>query len=144
MPWCWADSGTCDQVLILVETLPVWKLRPSFCGALSLSDERTGLQICSAITQWSESCITRNHTLLSHLRLLHPGGPGSRIHVYIPQEEGGSVLSPGTGFPLRRSYDSQGYDGGILTFPNLEGKVPVYIYIPQEEDGPVQSQSNVT
>jgi hypothetical protein len=34
----------------------------------------------------------------SHLRLPQPGGPGPRI--YIPQEEGGSVILPGTGFPF--------------------------------------------
>jgi hypothetical protein len=55
-----------------------------------LSDERTGSAICSVIIQWSESRRTRNHTLLSHLRLPQPGEPGSRI--YIPQEQGG----PGT------------------------------------------------
>jgi hypothetical protein len=55
--------------------------------------------ICSVITQWSESRRPRGHTLLSHLRLLQPGGPGSRI--YIPQEQGDPVLPPGTGFPFR-------------------------------------------
>jgi hypothetical protein len=40
------------------------------------------------------------HILLSHLRLPQPGGPGPRI--YIPQEQGGPVIPPGTGFPLRR------------------------------------------
>jgi hypothetical protein len=57
-----------------------------------------GSAICSVITQCSESRRTRNHTLLSHLRLLQPGGPGSRI--YNPQEQGGPVIPPGTGFPL--------------------------------------------
>jgi hypothetical protein len=54
-----------------------------------------GSAICSAITQWSESHRTPNHTLQSHLRLPRPGGPGSRI--YIPQEQGGPVIPPGTG-----------------------------------------------
>jgi hypothetical protein len=27
------------------------------------------------------------------------------------------------------SYDPQGYGGGILRLPNLEGQVPIYIYI---------------
>jgi hypothetical protein len=39
--------------------------------------------ICNVITHWSESLRTRNHALLSHLRLPQPGGPGSRI--YIPR-----------------------------------------------------------
>jgi hypothetical protein len=54
----------------------------------------------SVITQWSELRGTHNHTLLSHLRLHQPEGPCSRI--YIPQEQGGPVIPPGTGFPLRR------------------------------------------
>jgi hypothetical protein len=41
-----------------------------------------------------------DHMLLSHLRLPKPGGPGSRI--YSPQEQGGPVIPPGTGFPLCR------------------------------------------
>jgi hypothetical protein len=36
--------------------------------------------------------------------------PGSRI--YIPQEQAGSVITPGTGLPFRRFHDSQGYGGG--------------------------------
>jgi hypothetical protein len=76
----------------------VWNLRSCSCGAPSLTIG--GSVICSIITQWSESLRTSNHTLLSHLRLPQPGGPGSRIH--IPQEQGGPVISPGIGFPLRR------------------------------------------
>jgi hypothetical protein len=35
-----------------------------------------GSIICSAMTHWLESLGTHNHTLLSHLRLPQPGGPG--------------------------------------------------------------------
>jgi predicted PurR-regulated permease PerM len=59
-----------------------------------------GSALCSTITHWLESRRTHNHTLLSHLRLSQPGGPGPRI--YIPQEQGGPVIPPGTGFPFRR------------------------------------------
>jgi hypothetical protein len=59
-----------------------------------------GSVICSAITHRLESRRTHNQILLSHLRLPQPGGPGSRI--YIPQEQGGPVIPPGTGFPFRR------------------------------------------
>jgi hypothetical protein len=53
---------------------------------------RTGLQftvellvgLARAVTLASKSCRTHDHILLSHVRLLQPGGPGSRI--YIPQE----------------------------------------------------------
>jgi hypothetical protein len=82
--------------------------------------------ICSVITQLYEPRKTRNHTLLSHLRLRQPGGPGSRI--YIPQKQGGLVIPPGTGFPLclllrLAPYDSQGYGGGILTLSPLHRRL---------------------
>jgi hypothetical protein len=91
-------SGTCDQIL-----LPVGMLLSEICGPVSMGRplwQEDGSAICSVITQWSELLRTRNHTLLSHLRLPQPGGPGSRI--YIPQEQGGPVIPQGTGFPLRR------------------------------------------
>jgi hypothetical protein len=56
--------------------------------------------VCTAITQWSESCGTRNRTLLSRPKLSPPGGPGPSI--YIPQEQGGPVITLGTGFPSCR------------------------------------------
>jgi hypothetical protein len=37
---------------------------------------------------------------VSDSRLSQPGGPGPR--TYIPQEQGGPVVSPGTGFPFHR------------------------------------------
>jgi hypothetical protein len=91
---------------------PIWRLRPDNVVCLkiadflmwgTLSDEREGTiasgpcQICHS---WSKSRRVYNHILLSHLRLPQPGGSGSRI--YIPQEQGGSVIPPGTGFPLCR------------------------------------------
>jgi hypothetical protein len=88
--------GTCDQILF-----PVGMLSET-CGLVSLEhslSRENGSAICSVITQWSESLRIRNHTLLSHLRLPQPGGPGSCI--YIPQEQGGPVIPPGNGFPLR-------------------------------------------
>jgi hypothetical protein len=90
--------GTCDQILF-----PVGMLLFEICGLVSMGHplwREDGSAICGVITQWSESLRTRNHTLLSHLRLHQPGGPGSRI--YIPQEQGGPVIPPGTGFPLCR------------------------------------------
>jgi hypothetical protein len=51
--------------------------------------------VCSAITHRPESRRTRNHILLSHLRLPQPGGPVALI--YIPQEQGGPVVLPGIG-----------------------------------------------
>jgi hypothetical protein len=59
------------------------------------------LVLASAVPLESESRGTQDHILLSQfLRLPQPGGPGPCI--YIPQEQGGPVIPPGTGFPFRR------------------------------------------
>jgi hypothetical protein len=111
------------QNITSCRNVAVWTLRSYICRSA----------ICSVVTQWSESRRTWNYTLLSHLRLPQPGGPGS--HLYISQEQGGQVIPPGTEFPLRclfrlASNDSQGYGGGILTLPLPVGPVPrIYIYI---------------
>jgi hypothetical protein len=59
--------GTCDQVI-----LPVGMLPSEICGLVSVGRplwRDDGFAICSVITLWSEPLRTRNHTLLSHLRL---------------------------------------------------------------------------
>jgi hypothetical protein len=81
-----------------------------------------GSAICSVIIQWSESHRTRNHILLSHLRLLQPGGPGSRI--YIPRNRVAQSYPRALGSFYVVSYDSQGYSGGILTLPQPGGPGP--------------------
>jgi hypothetical protein len=58
------------------------------------------LDLARAVTLGSKSRRTHDHILLSHLRPPQPGGPGSRI--YIPQEQGGPVIPPSTGFPFCR------------------------------------------
>jgi hypothetical protein len=75
-----------------------------------LSDERMGLFFTMPADrrQDSHSRIrvpqdSRPYFAISDSRLPQPGGPGSRI--YIPNEEGGPVIPPGTGFhflPLPR------------------------------------------
>jgi hypothetical protein len=40
--------------------------------------------VCSAITQWFESCRTRNLTLLSHLRLPQTAGPSYTPRHWVP------------------------------------------------------------
>jgi hypothetical protein len=99
-----------------------------------------GSAICSVITQWSESRRTRNHTLLSQLRLPQPGGPGSCI--YIPQEQGGPVIPSGTGFPLRRLLRLAGLRWRYSNPPPTWRVRSLYIYIPQEQDGPVQKSKS--
>jgi hypothetical protein len=85
--------GTCDQILF-----PVRMLLSEICGLVSIERplwREDGSAIYSVITQWSVLLRTRNNTILSHLRFPQPGVPGSRI--YIPQEQGGPVIHPGTG-----------------------------------------------
>jgi hypothetical protein len=55
---------------------------------------------CQNSHSWVEIPQNWNHILMSHLRLLQPGGQGSRI--YILQEQGGPVIPPSTGFPFCR------------------------------------------
>jgi hypothetical protein len=93
MSWYRALSGACDQILLLVG-----RLLSESCSVLSVGRplwRQNGFEACSAVIKWPESRRTRNHTLLSHLRLPQPGGPDSRI--YIPQELGGPLISLDTG-----------------------------------------------
>jgi hypothetical protein len=73
----------------------------------ALSDERMGLPftITAGPRQRSHSWVrvprdSWPYFTLSDSRLPHPGGPGPRI--YIPQEQGSTVIPPGTGFHFRR------------------------------------------
>jgi hypothetical protein len=55
------------------------------------------------------------HFTVSHSRLPQPGGPGPRI--YIPQEQGGQVIPPGTGFPFHRLLRLAGLRWRCSTLP---------------------------
>jgi hypothetical protein len=103
----------------------VWRLQVSWNGAPSLMKGwvcnlllQLLLGLARAVTLGSKSHRTHDEILLSHLRLPQLQGPGS--HIYIPQEQSGPVIPPGTGFPYVTSYDSQGYGGGIINPPPLE------------------------
>jgi hypothetical protein len=94
-------SGTCDQFFFLLEIL-FRQLRVCYFVASSLTRVRVCnlhlqllLGLARAVTLGSKSRTTHDHILLSHLRLPQSGRPGSRI--YIPQEQGGPVIPPGTG-----------------------------------------------
>jgi hypothetical protein len=96
--WCRAHSGTCDQIL-----LPVGTLLSESCGLVSVRRplcREDGSEVFIAIIEWSESRRTCNHTFAISSETPQRGRPGSRI--YIPLEQGGPVIPPGTGFPLRR------------------------------------------
>jgi hypothetical protein len=92
--WCWAPVWAHDhlliffvrQLLVLDVGRPLWR--------------EDGSVICSAVTLWSESRRTHNRILLSHLKLPKRRKPG--LHIYIPQAQGGPVISLGTEFPSRR------------------------------------------
>jgi hypothetical protein len=114
--------GTCDQIWFLVGML-LSEICGLVYGGRPLWRE-DGSAICSVITQWSDSLRTRNHILLSHLRLPQPRGSGSRI--YIPSGTGWPSYTPGQwlGSLYVVSYDSQGYGGGILTLPLPGGTGP--------------------
>jgi hypothetical protein len=99
-------SGTRDQFLFLFEIF-FRHLQVCYFVAPSLTRGRVCnllvqllLGFARAVTLGSKSLRSEGHILLSHLRLPQPGGPGPRI--YIPQQQGGPDIPPGTGFPFRR------------------------------------------
>jgi hypothetical protein len=96
MSWYRAPLWDLRLYITSCRNVAVWNLLSCFCGSPSLTRRR----VCSIPTQWSQSLRTRNHTLLSHLRLPQPGRPGSRI--YIPQEQGGPVIHPGAGLEIKK------------------------------------------
>jgi hypothetical protein len=105
------------QFFILLEIF-FRRLRVYFV-ALSLTRGRACnllllLVLASAVPLGSESRGTQNQILLSQfLKLSQPGGTGPRI--YIPQEECGPDIPPGTGFPFRRLLRLAGSEGDILS-----------------------------
>jgi hypothetical protein len=70
----------------------------------ALSDERMGLQFTTATGphQCSNSRVrfprdSQPYCTVSYSRHSHPGGPGPSC-IHIPQEQGGPVMPPGTGW----------------------------------------------
>jgi hypothetical protein len=99
-------SGTRDQFFFLLE-ISFRQLRLCYFVAPSLTRGRVCnllvqllLGLAREVTLGSKSRRTHGHILLSHLRLPQPRGPSSSI--YIPHEQGGPVIPPGTGFPFCR------------------------------------------
>jgi hypothetical protein len=101
----WCQAPIWDTRPIFPFFFLCWQLRVSWCGASSLTRGwicnllvQLHLGLARAVTLGYGSRRTHGQILLSHLRLPQPGGPGPRI--YIPQEQGGPVIPPGTGFPF--------------------------------------------
>jgi hypothetical protein len=72
-------------------------LLSEICGLVSVWRtlwREDGSAISSVITQWSESLRTRNHTLVSHLRLPQPRGPGSHVYIVISPKNRVAELYP--------------------------------------------------
>jgi hypothetical protein len=110
----WLLLVTRIQIYVTTEVsrpAPILGQRPHFyyCQTVSglltwgaLSHERTGLSFTTAAghRQCSHSQVRWPYFTVSHSRLSQPGGPSPRI--YIPQEQGGPLIPPGTGFTFRR------------------------------------------
>jgi hypothetical protein len=112
-------SGTRDQFFFLLGIF-FRQLRVCYFVVPSLTRGRVcnSLYNCfwafaRAVTLRAKSRRTHGNILLSHLRLPQPGGPGPRI--YIPQEQGGPVIPPDTGFPFCRLLRLTGLRWSILT-----------------------------
>jgi hypothetical protein len=76
----------------------------------ALFDERMGwsfkIAACPSWCSYSWVRVPLNSQTFDSLQLRRPGP-----HIYIPQEQGGSVIPPGTGFPCCHLYNSQGSGG---------------------------------
>jgi hypothetical protein len=73
-----------SSTFVGLATRYVRMLLSEICGLVSVGRplwRENGFAICNVITQWSKSRRTRNHTLLSHLRLSQPGEPGSCVLI---------------------------------------------------------------
>jgi hypothetical protein len=102
-------SGAQDMIFVTIRQLRVGH-----------SDEWTRLsfEIAADLRQRSHSWIlvqrdSEQYFTVSASRLSPPRRPGPLI--YTPQQQGGPVIPPSTGFPFLASYSSQGYGGGIRT-----------------------------
>jgi hypothetical protein len=96
LTWCQGPCGAQDQIFVVGRQLQV-----CWYGAFSLTSGRVCyLQLLLAVTSTvilrSKSCGTHDHILLSQIQ----DSPNLE-DIYIPQELGGPVIAPGTGFPLR-------------------------------------------
>jgi hypothetical protein len=89
---------TVSQYVLVSSTL-VAMLLSEICGRVSVGRplwREDGSAICNVITQWSVSRRTGNRTLLSHLRLPQPGGPGSPIYILQEHHITAAIQTPDT------------------------------------------------
>jgi hypothetical protein len=117
MSWCWAHSGTCHQILLLV-----WRFLSESCYLLSMGhplwrDDRSA--VCNATTQWSVSRRTHNRSLLSHLRL-PPTWRARFPYIYPPGTE-------------RPSYNPRHWV--LFTSPHTTHRATVEVFSPAYTQG---------
>jgi hypothetical protein len=106
----YANQFVSASSTLRLTTRDVFLLQLNTCGHspyVTSSDEWMGLSftIASGSRQRSHSRVrvlrdSWTHFSVSDSRLPQPGGPGTRI--YIPQDQGGPVIPPGTGYPFSR------------------------------------------
>jgi hypothetical protein len=106
----------CQSYFMIGGLLPItspwrqalWDSRSVFYFQLNTCDN--SLHVTSSLTRgWvchlqlllalTSAIIFGSESVLSHIQDPQPGGSGPRI--YIPQEQGGPVITSGTGFPFR-------------------------------------------
>jgi hypothetical protein len=92
LSWCQAPSWAQDQLRVC------WSEAPSLTRGRVCS-LRLLLALASAVILGSESYGTYDHILLSHIRD-YLNLEGKVAYIYIPQEQSGPVIPPGTGFSL--------------------------------------------
>jgi hypothetical protein len=101
----------------VLATSPLRLTTSNACLSNILSEKRMGPRQCS----YSQVRLLRDswpHFTVSNSRLPQPRGPGPRI--YIPQEQVGPVMTPGTWFPFRRLLRLAGPRWRYSTAPPLE------------------------
>jgi hypothetical protein len=119
----WLASGAHDQIFVFCLTIAgflMWGTAVTRGWVWNLLVQLI-LVLARAVTLLSKSRRTHGHILVSHLRLPQLGLTGPRI--YIPQEQAGPVIPPGTAFRFVCSYDSRGYGGGVLARLLVSGSI---------------------
>jgi hypothetical protein len=100
LSWCQVPSWTQDQIFVTVRPLLV-----CWCGAPCLKRGRVcRLQFCwsSPAQSYSGPSTVGSWPYFTVLDSKIPPPAGTRHRIYIPQEQGGPLISPGTGFSFHR------------------------------------------
>jgi hypothetical protein len=97
-----------------------------------------GSAVCSAITRWSESLRTRNHTLLSHLRLPPPKlegqvpvciFPRNRVAQLYPRALGYSILKFKLKLKFKLYHDRRSVGQSVLVLGTHLGPAAIFFLL---------------